>query len=181
MPFKLTIRPVAVAVVAAASLSVLLAFAPNAAHAAGCQGKNSTKRAVAIRAMACLVNQARAARGLRPLSIDYRLQRVARRQAHQMVRHRFFGHNAPAGGLSQRVKRSGFAPKNRQWWCGENLGYGTNRKRSARSIHYGWMHSAIHRKAILYPNFSRMGIGIARGTPSGPSRRALTWVVTFGG
>ena len=181
MPFKLTIRPVAVAVVAAASLSVLLAFAPNAAHAAGCQGQNSTKRGVALRAMACLINQARASRGLRPLGIDMRLQRVAKRQAHQMVRYRFFGHDAPAGGLTQRVKRSGFAPKNRQWWCGENLAYGTNRKRNARSIMYGWMHSAIHKKAILYPHFSRMGIGISPGTPGGRAPRALTWVVTFGG
>ena len=181
MPFKLTIRPAAVAVIAAASLSMLLAFAPNAAHAAGCQGQNSTKRSVAAVAMVCLINQARASRGLRPLGLDARLQRVAKRQARQMVRYRFFGHDAPAGSLTQRVKRSGFGSPNRQWWCGENLAYGTNRKRNARSIMYGWMHSAIHKKAILYPHFSRLGVGVAPGTPSGPSRGALTWVVTFGG
>ena len=183
MPFNMTIRPVAVAL-AAASLALIFAFASTgAAQAAGCKGTSSTNRAVASKAMACLINRARAARGLPALRADNRLRRVASRHANQMVRMRFFGHNSPRnGGLVARVKRSGFAPRNRQWWCGENLGFGTGRLRAARPVFNGWMNSKIHKDAILYGHFKRMGVGTFRGTPQGGARRgALTYVVTFGG
>lgn len=183
MPFNMTIRPVAVALLAAASLALLASLVRvDAAHAA-CSGANSTNRAVAAGAMACLINEARVSRGLPALASDARLHRVAGRHANQMVRLRFFGHDSPrSGGLVARVKRSGFPPRNRQWWCGENLGFGTGSARTARRVFVGWMHSSIHRKAILYGHFKRMGVGVSRGTPTtGPRRRALTYVVTFGG
>ena len=184
MPFNMTIRPVAVALLAAASLALLFAFtSTDAAQAAGCKGSSSANRSVAAKAMFCLINRARTARGLPALRADYRLRKVASRHANQMVRLRFFGHNSPrAGGLVTRVKRSGFAPRHRQWWCGENLGFGTGRLRGATSVFRGWMNSSIHKDAILYSHFKRMGVGVYRGTPQGgPSRGALTYVVTFGG
>ena len=183
MPFNMTIRPVAVAL-AAASLALVLAFSSaDAAQAAGCKGSGSAKKSTATKAMFCLINRARTARGLPALRHDNRLRRVASRHANQMVRMRFFGHNSPRnGGLVARVKRSGFAPRHRQWWAGENLGFGTGRLQGARKIFTGWMNSQIHRDAILYGHFKRMGVGVYRGTPQGgPQRGALTYVVTFGG
>ncbi len=184
MPFNMTIRPVAVALIAAASFALFFTLArTEAAEAAGCRGASSTNRAVAAHAMFCLINRARTSRGLRPLGNDGRLGRVARRHSSHMVSYRFFGHVSPkAGKLVTRVKRSGFAPRNRQWWAGENLGFGTGGARSARRVFVGWMNSQIHRQAILYPHFKRMGVGVKRGTPmEGRRGRALTYVVTFGG
>jgi len=183
MPFNMTIRPVAVALIAAASLAVLaMMVRADAALAAACQGQSATKnRRAAAGAIFCLINRARTSRGLPALRHDGRLARVAGRHAGQMVRFRFFGHQSPrSGGLVTRVKRSGFAPRDRQWWSGENLGFGTGRKGSARGMFVGWMRSAIHRKAIMYPRFTDMGVGVVRGTPRG-GRRGLTYVVTFGG
>ena len=183
MPFNMTIRPVAVALLAAASLALLfMGLRAEAAHAA-CKGGASAQKAKAARAMFCYINSARRARGLPALRNDFRLKRVAARHAGEMVRMRFFGHNSPRSGkLVTRVKRSGFAPSNRQWWAGENLGFGTGRAQGARRVFVGWMGSPIHEKAILYRNFNRMGVGVSRGTPmGGPQRGALTYVVTFGG
>jgi uncharacterized protein YkwD len=182
MPFNMTIRPAAVAVIAAASLFALLALSrADVADAAGCPGENAKARGTAGNAMFCLINRARTRRGLPALQNDGRLARVAGRQSFQMVHMRFFGHNSPAsGGLVHRVKRSGFAPSDRQWWCGENLGFGTGRAQSAARVFSGWMHSTIHEHAILYGHFKRMGVGVARGTPEG-GRSGMTYVVTFGG
>jgi uncharacterized protein YkwD len=186
MPFNMTIRPVAVALIAAASFALFFSFARTQAaeaDAGQCKGANSHNRAVAANAMFCLINKARTERGLPALGHDARLGRVARRHSHHMVAYRFFGHVSPkAGKLVTRVKRSGFAPRNRQWWAGENLGFGTGGARSARRIYVGWMNSAIHKQAILYPHFKRMGIGVVKGTPmEGRRGRAFTYVVTFGG
>jgi uncharacterized protein YkwD len=43
----------------------------------------------------------------------------------------------------------------------------------------GWMNSAGHRANILAPSFRLIGIGIAKGTPSGSA--GATYATDFGG
>lgn len=171
----LSIRRCVCVAVAALALSASSA-AP--ASAAGCPGERSKNRASAAAAIVCLLNQERTRRGIPPVALDPRLSRVARRHAQHMVRYSFTGHVSPlAGGLVTRVKRAGAVSRNRRFWVGENLGWGG----SALRVHNAWMRSAIHKKATLYRQFTRVGVGVVRGLPRGSKRRGLTYVLTFAG
>src|SRR5688500_15876990 len=165
--------------IAAVSAAVALVFslAIPAAQAA-CRGERSKSKRAAASAMLCLVNYERQRRGIAPVRHDARLAKVAGRHARDMVRFSFTGHVSPARGkLVTRVKRSRAVSRNRQFWVGENLGWGG----TALPIHRAWMRSAIHKKATLYRHFTRVGVGVVTGLPFGSKNRGLTYVVTFAG
>ena len=155
----------------------MLAATAVPAHAL-CPGDRSTSKRAAARAMLCLVNYERQRRGIAPVRHDARLARVAGRHARHMVQFSFTGHVSPrSGGLMARVKRARAVSRTRQFWVGENLGWGG----SPLPIHRAWMRSAIHKKATLYRQFKRVGVGVVTGLPHGSKRRGLTYVVTFAG
>ena len=174
------------AVIAVLCLAALAMRAPTASAASPCPGAGSS--ALPLRAseavIGCLVNVQRSRRGLRPLAVDGRLVRVARRHSADQVRFRFLGHHSPRrGSLVKRMKRSGFGRGRASWTFGEILGGGRGRNfASPRFIVRQWMRRSIHRHAILSPRFTSMGVGAVRGTPSGGRRRGgRNYVVTFGG
>jgi uncharacterized protein YkwD len=170
-------RSIFVVVVAALSAVLSMGFTAPAAQAR-CKGEGSMSKRQAASAMFCLLNQERAKRGIGRLHHDAKLARVAGRHARHMVRYSFTGHNSPkAGGLVQRVKRAHVFSRTRAFSVGENLGWGG----SPRAINSAWMRSAIHKKATLLRNFTKVGIGVVRGLPHGSKRRSLTYVVTFAG
>jgi uncharacterized protein YkwD/uncharacterized membrane protein required for colicin V production len=103
-----------------------------------------------------LVNAERLRAGLRPLVADERLREVARQHSQEMFRLGYFAHVSPsAGSPADRLQRSGvpFAT------AGENLAYAP----TVEVAHSGLMASPGHRKNILTPEFSRVGIGVMRG------------------
>jgi uncharacterized protein YkwD/uncharacterized membrane protein required for colicin V production len=103
-----------------------------------------------------LVNVERLRAGLRPLVADERLREVARQHSQEMFRLGYFAHVSPsAGSPADRLQRSGvpFAT------AGENLAYAP----TVEVAHAGLMASPGHRKNILTPEFSRVGIGVMRG------------------
>jgi uncharacterized protein YkwD/uncharacterized membrane protein required for colicin V production len=103
-----------------------------------------------------LVNVERLRAGLRPLVADERLREVARQHSQEMFRLGYFAHVSPsAGSPADRLQRSGvpFAT------AGENLAYAP----TVEVAHSGLMASPGHRKNILTPEFSRVGIGVMRG------------------
>jgi uncharacterized protein YkwD len=109
----------------------------------------------AERMMLDMVNRARLDAGLPPLLFDERVAEVARKHGQDMATNRFFAHVSPTqGDLSDRMKRGGIAVKK----CTENLA--TNQTLSG--AHQGLMESPGHRKNILDPDVSRLGIGIVR-------------------
>jgi uncharacterized protein YkwD len=172
------LRSLLIATIAAMTAAVLLliANAPTA-QAAGCRGEHSRNRTLAARAMFCLLNQERTRRGIPPVRFDGKLAKVAGTQARDMVRFRFTGHDSPKhGGLLQRVKHSGAVSRTRQFWVGENLGWGG----TPLPVHRMWMHSPIHKKATLYRHFRRAGVGVVKGQPFA-GHRGLTYVITFAG
>ncbi len=166
----------------AAVLAVAGLFAVTSSASAACAGASSQKlsKAQANRVIACLVNEQRARHGLPALRTNGRLAKVARVHARDIVKYQFIGHDSPAhGSLLQRVKRSGYG-RNRRLTFGEILGAGMLRWSTPRSIVREWMKRHIHRKAILYPTFRAMGVGVARGMPSGNRKRAgRSFVITF--
>ena len=103
-----------------------------------------------------LINVERLRAGLRPLVADERLREVARQHSQEMFRLGYFAHVSPsAGSPADRLQRSGvpFAT------AGENLAYAP----TVEVAHSGLMASPGHRKNILTPEFSRVGIGVMRG------------------
>ncbi len=175
-------NPFAAVSIAAILSAVALLAATSTASAQGCPGARSQKLSMheASGVILCLVNEQRTRRGLAPLRTDWRLARIARVHARDIVRYQFIGHNSPAhGSLLARVKRSGYG-RNKRLTFGEILGAGRGRWSTPRSIVRQWMKRHIHRTAILYPKFRAMGVGASVGMPSHNNRRrGRSFVITF--
>lgn len=103
-----------------------------------------------------LVNQVRVARGLRPLTVDVSLARAARAQSRSMLRGNYFSH----GDFRSRM----VAFNVRAARAGENLAWGSGSYGTPAGIIAGWLASPGHRANLLRPGWTRIGIGLARGT-----------------
>jgi hypothetical protein len=102
-------------------------------------------------------NRERAAAGLQPLKWDDALAAAARQHAQLMAHENFLLHQLPGESpLDQRVAQAGakFA------MVAENIAVGPN----SGEIHEGWMHSPGHRRNILNPELTAIGIATTRGT-----------------
>ncbi|HEY0730081.1 MAG TPA: CvpA family protein [Pyrinomonadaceae bacterium] len=103
-----------------------------------------------------LVNQERAANGLRPLAADPELTEVARRHSADMFARGYFAHDTPEG----RTPFDRMEEANVQYLtAGENLALAP----TLSVAHTGLMNSPGHRANILRPQFGRVGIGIMDG------------------
>ena len=81
---------------------------------------------------------ARKRAGLRPISRDTRLDRVARAHSREMAERGFFGHVSPyRGALAKRLARGGLSPLR----CAENVA----RSVTPLRIHRNLMQSPSHR------------------------------------
>ena len=103
-----------------------------------------------------LVNQERAAAGLRPLAPDPELTEVARQHSTDMFARGYFAHDTPEG-LSPFDRMR--AANVRFLTAGENLALAP----TLSVAHTGLMNSPGHRENILRPQFGRVGIGIMDG------------------
>lgn len=114
------------------------------------------------------INALRAANGAPSLTADARLDAVAQAYAERMALGHFFAHVAPEGdSLSERLRAAGYAFSAN----GENLGRaGTGPLAAHASVE----ESPGHRRNLLLPGFSRLGVGVAVETYGG---RAQTLVV----
>jgi uncharacterized protein YkwD/uncharacterized membrane protein required for colicin V production len=108
------------------------------------------------RRMLDLVNQERAAAGLRPLAADPELTEVARQHSTDMFARGYFAHDTPEG-LSPFDRMR--AADVRFLAAGENLALAP----TLPVAHTGLMNSPGHRENILRPQFGRVGIGIMDG------------------
>ena len=124
-----------------------------------------------------LVNDIRNAAGLKPLRYNNTLEQSAQTYADRMAKEGFFGHVSPDGQiLKQRLEASGYYNRSFSEDChcikgysiGENLARGQKTPEQAVA---DWMKSASHKAAILNPDYTDTGIGVAAGI----------WVEHFGG
>jgi uncharacterized protein YkwD len=100
-----------------------------------------------------LVNAERTERGLRPLSGDPVLTKMARDHSLDMCERRYFSHYSPEGeDVAGRARKEGLSYR----VVGENLALSPD----LISAHEGLMESPGHRQNILSPEYSRIGIGI---------------------
>lgn len=132
------------------------------------------------RATLCLLNRERTKRHLVALKRQPTLDGAATRFAAQLVQERFFDHTAPDGTtMVDRVRATTYLTgRLRRWSLGENIAYGTGALGTPQSIVTSWMKSAGHRTNILDPAFREIGLGVALGSPDGPT--GATYVNDFG-
>jgi uncharacterized protein YkwD len=168
--------------------AVVALAAPAGAHAsaqtAACAGAdlepNAGNLAQVSQATLCLLNDERAAAGLRPLQYSAALTVPSAAYSTKMVTENFFAHESPDGTtLTSRLTAAGYIAPDGDWFVGENLAWGQGNLATARNIAIAWMNSEGHRHNILEPEFTEVGIGIVPGTPGDPSWGA-TYTTDFG-
>jgi uncharacterized protein YkwD len=133
--------------VAFAALLCVFALAPAAGAAT-----NRTAAASLLQA----VNQTRTQYGLRPLKVDTTLIRAARAHSVEMLRTNVFSHG---DFHSRMVTFHVVGPQ-----AGENLAWGNGSYAAPAAIVDEWLNSPAHRANLLRPGWTRIGIGLARGT-----------------
>jgi uncharacterized YkwD family protein len=105
--------------------------------------------------MVTLVNQARAQAGLRPLNSNNSLSGVAALKASDIAAKNYFSHNSPTyGSPFDMMKKYGIS----YLYAGENLALNQNVQAAETAL----MNSPDHKANILSPNFTDIGIGIAK-------------------
>ncbi|WP_079505387.1 SafA/ExsA family spore coat assembly protein [Mesobacillus jeotgali] len=104
-----------------------------------------------------LTNQERSKNGLKPFAEDWQLSRVARYKSVEMRDKNYFSHTSPVYGSPFSMMRSfGINYRN----AGENIAAG---QRTPNDVVQSWMNSPGHRKNILNPAYTHIGVGHASG------------------
>ncbi len=120
------------------------------------------------------VNLARREHRRRPLVLDEGLDIAAQAHAEDQLQRAYYAHESPEGEtVRERVEKAG-APGFRR--VGENIAKGLFDPTEAVRR---WLDSSGHRKNILEPRFSRLGVGVAFG--ENEKGFEVIWVQTFGG
>jgi uncharacterized protein YkwD len=152
---------------------------PVAVLARSCPGARRAKRPAARRrAVACLVNKARAVTGLRGFRSSAVLARAAKRHARDMVRARYFAHQRAGGpSLTRRARRAGWRGRS----IGEAIAYGCGSAGAPASIVRSWLNSPPHRAILLSQGLGRVGIGVVGRAPVSCGGRGATFVLDAAG
>ena len=105
-----------------------------------------------------LVNEQRVQNGLKPLTENWELSRVARYKSQDMVDNRYFSHTSPTyGSPFQMIRAFGLSFRT----AGENIAYG---QRTPQAVVNAWMNSSGHRANILNASYTQIGVGyVANG------------------
>lgn len=107
------------------------------------------------------VNHERESRGVRPLTADPLLARVARSYSRLMAEHDFFSHHAPVPGHETVVDRVRVAG-GRYDGVGENIALHSTDRATAADFVHGWMSSPGHRDNLLTDEWEASGVGVFR-------------------
>nr|WGD90283.1 CAP domain-containing protein [Bacillus subtilis] len=100
-----------------------------------------------------LTNAERQKQGLKPLQIDETLSKSARAKSQDMKDKNYFDHQSPTyGSPFDMMKSFGISYKT----AGENI---AKYQKTPEEVVKAWMNSEGHRKNILNPNFTHIGVG----------------------
>ena len=90
-----------------------------------------------------------------------------------MLERNYFSHG------SLRSRLLGFGAEGRIF--GENLAWSAGQASHARGVVARWLASAGHRRNVLHPSYSRVGVGVALGRFSGWERVSIVTADFAGG
>lgn len=104
-----------------------------------------------------LVNLERSKHGLAPLELDEKVTSIARKKSADMRDRGYFNHQSPTyGSPFDMLTQFGVTYRT----AAENIAAGYS---SPEAVVKGWMNSEGHRKNILNPSFTKIGIGHVKG------------------
>jgi uncharacterized protein YkwD len=134
-----------------------------------------------VNGVRCLLNQQRAGDGRSAVTGNRRLAIAAKRHAADMVARHYFGHTSLGGAtFVDRIRRTGYVPARGRWSAGEILAWASGGQATPQGIVDAWMASAEHRRILLDPKFSEVGVGVVAGAPQPGQGTALTVAADFG-
>jgi uncharacterized protein YkwD len=130
-----------------------------------------TKASLDVKEAQKLINQFRAKKGLRPLSMEPRLTKAATMLAHDMSEHDRMSHYGPNGaGIEQRLAAVGYNYS----VAAENIGVG---QLSIEEMVKGWEKSPDHARNLLLADARQMGIAMEQRSDS---RFKTFWTLVLG-
>jgi uncharacterized protein YkwD len=168
-----------------AAVAAPRAEAPASTAPATCPNADQTPADATVSELAagvrCLLNQQRAGQGRSATSPNHRLALAAGRHAADMVARHYFAHTSLGGStFVDRIRRTGYLPSKGRWSAGEILAWASGSQATPRGIVNAWMDSPEHRKILMDPTFSDVGVGVTFGAPQGGQGPALTVDADFG-
>lgn len=100
-----------------------------------------------------LVNDIRVQNGLKKLTANWELSRVARYKSQDMHDNKYFSHTSPVyGSPFDMIKSFGISYRT----AGENIAHGY---KTPDAVVTGWMNSSGHRANILNASYTQIGVG----------------------
>lgn len=103
-----------------------------------------------------LVNEQRANYGLKALTEDWELSRVARYKSQDMKDNNYFSHTSPTyGSPFDMMKSFGLSYRT----AGENIAKGQS---TPQAVVNAWMNSSGHRANILNSSYTKIGVGYVK-------------------
>lgn len=103
-----------------------------------------------------LVNNERRKKGLKDLSINHELTKIAKLKSDDFINNNYFAHNSPTyGSPFDMLKQFGVNYKS----AGENIASGQT---TANEAFNTWLGSEGHKQNMLNPSFNQTGVGIAK-------------------
>lgn len=100
-----------------------------------------------------LVNEIRVKNGLKPLTADWELSRVARFKSQDMKDNKYFSHTSPVyGSPFQMIKNFGISYRS----AAENI---AKWQSTPQAVVNAWMNSSGHRANILNASYTKIGVG----------------------
>ncbi|MBG9790125.1 CAP domain-containing protein [Brevibacillus laterosporus] len=117
----------------------------------------SSEASAMVNEVVDIVNQERAKAGLKPLSMDKELSKMATDKAKDMAQNNYFDHDSPTfGSPFDMMKQYDISFRT----AGENIAEG---QRSAEEVMKDWMGSDGHRRNIMDSSFTKIGVGYYNG------------------
>ena len=135
----------------------------------------SAPAATQVRAVACLVNWARAQDRRTRLVRRSALQRAAALKGERVASCGQFSHTPCGAAVTAAVRAAGY----RYATFGENLYAGTWGWVSARDVVSAWLESPSHRANVLSPQFRHVGAAPVRANGLLDGADAVVWTATF--
>ena len=103
-----------------------------------------------------LINEIRVSNGLKKLTEDWELSRIARYKSQDMKDNNYFSHTSPVyGSPFEMIKSFGLNYRT----AAENIAKGQT---TPRAVVNAWMNSSGHRANILNSSFTKIGVGYVK-------------------
>jgi uncharacterized protein YkwD len=146
-----------------------------------CKGQMSSlvPARVQVQAMVCLHRYARRKAGNRRwVRLSPMLRRSANLKARDLVRCGTVSHEPCGRDAFARHEQVGFMRG--EFGVGENLAAGGGEAGSPREMMSAWLHSPLHRAALLTKAFDEIGIALVRSAYQDDLTATQIWVAHFG-